>query len=68
MPLDDEIIINEMTSCCNAVFVSILEGGLAARGSDQAGFVLDGKLTLNDANRQNDWYWMRDTVAVSLVE
>ncbi len=54
-------------------FATILKGGLAAagflaQGSDQADFVLVGKLTLNDANRQNNWYWMRGTVEVSLVE
>src|SRR5450759_2361498 len=54
-------------------FVTILKGGLAAagflaQGSDKADFVLVGKLTLDDANRQNNWYWMRGTVEVSLVE
>ncbi len=42
--------------------------GFLAQGSDKADFVLVGKLTLDDANRQNNWYWMRGTVEVSLVE
>lgn len=54
-------------------FVTILKGGLAAagflaQGSDKADFVLTGKLTLNDPDRQNNWYWMRGTVEVSLQE
>lgn len=54
-------------------FGTILKGGLAetgflAQGSDKAHFVLAGKLTLYDANRQNSWYWMRGTDEVSLVE
>jgi hypothetical protein len=54
-------------------FSTILKGGLAAagflaQGSDKADFVLVGKLTLNDMDQQNNWYWVRGTVEVSLVE
>ena len=54
-------------------FSSILKGGLAAAGflasrSEEADFVLVGKLTLNDLGRRENWNWVRATVEVSLVE
>lgn len=54
-------------------FAAILKGGLAAAGflatkSSEADLVLEGKLTLNDIGRRDNWNWMRATVEVTLVE
>jgi hypothetical protein len=54
-------------------FAAILKGGLAAAGflatkSAEADLVLEGKLTLNDIGRRDNWNWMRATVEVTLVE
>ena len=54
-------------------FAGILKGGLAAAGflaqtSNEAEFVLQGTLTLNDLGRKEKWHWMRGTIEVALLE
>lgn len=57
----------------SAEFASILKGGLAATGvlaanPADADFLLTGKLVMTDLGLRANWYWMRASVEVSLVE
>lgn len=54
-------------------FENILKSGLAAAGfaaenPGNADFRLAARLTLNEAELRNNWYWMRGTVEISLSE
>lgn len=54
-------------------FASILKGGVAAtgfpsHGMGNADYLLAGKLTLTEMDRNDSWHWIRGTIEVVLVE